>query len=69
MKKLPLVDEVIELDKRNREIKGEVEALRAEKNKVSKKSVACMAHGEKEKAEELKKKSSGKRCPYGRTFC
>ena len=34
--KLPLVDEVIELDKRNREIKGEVEALRAEKNKVSK---------------------------------
>ena len=35
--KLPLVDEVIELDKRNREIKGEVEALRAEKNKVSKK--------------------------------
>ena len=33
--KLPLVDEVIELDKRNREIKGEVEALRAEKNKVS----------------------------------
>ena len=34
--KLPLVDEVIELDKRNREIKGEVEALRAEKNKISK---------------------------------
>ena len=33
--KLPLVDEVIELDKRNREIKGEVEALRAEKNKIS----------------------------------
>ena len=29
--KLPLVDEVIELDKRNREIKQEVEALRAEK--------------------------------------
>ena len=54
--KLPLVDEVIELDKRNREIKGEVEALRAEKNKVSKEIGACMAHGEKEKAEELKKK-------------
>jgi seryl-tRNA synthetase len=33
--KLPLVDEVIELDKRNREIKQEVEALRAEKNKAS----------------------------------
>ena len=28
--KLPLVDEVIELDKRNREIKQEVEALRRE---------------------------------------
>ena len=54
--KLPLVDEVIELDKRNREIKGEVEALRAEKNKVSKEIGACMAHGEKGKAEELKKK-------------
>lgn len=54
--KLPLVDEVIELDKRNREIKGEVETLRAEKNKVSKEIGACMAHGEKEKAEELKKK-------------
>ena len=39
--KLPLVDEVIELDKRNREIKGEVEALRAEKNKVSKEIGAC----------------------------
>ena len=31
--KLPLVDEVIELDKRNREIKQEVEALRAEEGK------------------------------------
>ena len=29
--KLPLVDEVIELDKRNREIKQEVEGLRAER--------------------------------------
>ena len=35
--KLPLVDEVIELDKKNREIKQEVEALRAERNKISKK--------------------------------
>ena len=32
-KKLVLVDEVIELDKRNREIKQEVEALRANRNK------------------------------------
>ena len=42
-KKLPLVDEVIELDKRNREIKQEVEALRAEKNKASKEIGAMMA--------------------------
>ena len=48
--------EVIELDKRNREIKGEVEALRAEKIKFPKKSVACMAHGEKRKQKSLKKK-------------
>ena len=34
--KLPLVDEVIELDKRNREIKQEVEALRANTNQISK---------------------------------
>ena len=34
--KLPLVDEVIELDKKNRAIKQEVEALRANRNKLSK---------------------------------
>ena len=39
--KLPLVDEVIELDQKNRDIKGEVEALRAEKNKISKQIGAC----------------------------
>ena len=53
--KLPLVDEVLELDKRNREIKQEVEALRADKNKISKQIGACMAQGKKEEAEELKK--------------
>ena len=52
--KLPLVDEVIELDKKNREIKGEVEALRANRNKISKQIGACMAQGKKEEAEELK---------------
>ena len=34
--KLPLVDEVLELDQRNRDIKQEVEALRASRNKISK---------------------------------
>ena len=52
--KLPLVDEVLELDQRNRDIKGEVEALRANKNKISKQIGACMAQGKKEEAEVLK---------------
>ena len=54
--KLPLVDEVLELDARNREIKQEVEALRAEKNKISKQIGALMAQGKKEEAEEVKRK-------------
>ena len=53
-KKLPLVDEVIELDKRNREIKQEVEALRAERNKLSKQIGGLMKQGKKEEAEEVK---------------
>lgn len=53
--KLPLVDEVIELDKENREIKQEVEVLRAQRNKISKQIGACMAQGKKEEAEEFKK--------------
>ena len=52
--KLPLVDEVLELDARNREIKQEVESLRAEKNKISKQIGGLMAQGKKEEAEELK---------------
>ena len=56
--KVLLVDEVLELDVRNREIKQEVEALRAEKNKASKQIGACMAQGKKEEAEEMKKKVS-----------
>ena len=58
--KLPLVDEVLELDQRNRDIKQEVEALRAEKNKASKEIGACMANGKKEEAEELKKRVTEK---------
>ena len=54
--KLPLVDEVLELDVKNREIKQEVEALRAEKNKASKQIGAMMAQGKREEAEEMKKK-------------
>ena len=53
--KLPLVDEVLELDARNRAIKQEVETLRAEKNKISKQIGGLMAQGKKEVAEELKR--------------
>ena len=53
--KLPLVDEVIELDKRNREIKQEVEGLRAERNKISKMIGGLMKEGKREEAEEAKK--------------
>ncbi|HIV25913.1 MAG TPA: serine--tRNA ligase [Candidatus Scatomonas pullistercoris] len=56
--KLPLVDEVIALDKENREIKQEVEALRAEKNKISKEIGKLMGQGKKDEAEEVKKKVS-----------
>ena len=41
--KLPLVDEVLELDQKNREIKQEVEALRADRNKISKEIGACLS--------------------------
>ena len=54
--KLPLVDEVIELDKRNREIKQEVEVLRSERNKSSKMIGGLMKDGKKEEAEALKAK-------------
>ena len=55
-RKLPLVDEVIELDKENREIKQEVQALRADRNKLSKQIGALMGQGKKEEAEEVKKR-------------
>ena len=61
--KLELVDKVLELDKENREIKQEVEALRAERNKISKQSGALMGQGKKDEAEEVKKQvaASGER--------
>ena len=53
--KLPLVDEVIELDKERRENQAKADAIRAEKNKISKQIGALMAQGKKEEAEEVKK--------------
>ena len=53
--KLALVDEVIELDEQNRAAKQEGDALRAERNKLSKQIGALMGQGKKEEAEELKR--------------
>ena len=53
--KLPLVDEVIALDKENREIKQEVEALRSNRNKASKEIGMLMSTGQKEEADRVKK--------------
>ena len=53
--KLELVDEVLKYDQENREIKKEVETLRANRNKISKQIGALMAQGKKEEAEAVKK--------------
>ena len=53
--KLPLVDEVIELDAEARKTQQEADNLRANRNKLSKQIGALMAQGKKEEAEEVKK--------------
>ena len=53
--KLPLVDEVIELDELNRAAKQEGDALRAERNKLSKQIGGLMGQGKREEAEALKR--------------
>ena len=52
--KLPLVDEVIQLDKDVREAKGKGDALRAERNRISKEIGFLMKQGKKEEAEAAK---------------
>ena len=52
--KLPLVDAVIALDRENRDIKAEVEALRANKNKISKEIGKLMGQDLKDEAEKVK---------------
>lgn len=61
--KLVLVDEVIAKDGENRAIIKEVEALRAERNRISKQIGNLMSQGKKEEAETVKKQvaDSGKR--------
>ena len=52
--KLPMVDEVIELDEKLRKTKAEADELRSKRNKISKEIGALMAQGKKEEAQEVK---------------
>ena len=55
-KKLPLVDEVIELDAKSRAAKQEADDLRAKRNQLSKQIGGLMKEGKKAEAEEVKAK-------------
>ncbi len=54
--KLPLVDEAMDLDVKKREAQAEADALRAERNKISKQIGMLMGQGKRDEAEEVKKK-------------
>ena len=58
--KLPLVDEVIELDAQARATQQEADDLRANRNKLSKQIGALMAQGKKEEAEKYLNRFSEK---------
>ncbi len=53
-KKLPLVDEVIELDAKSRAAKQEADDLRAKRNQLSKQIGGLMKEGKKQEAEAVK---------------
>ncbi len=57
-RKLPLVDEVIELDEKARAVQQEADDLRANRNKISKQIGALMGQGKKEEAMALKEQVS-----------
>lgn len=52
--KLPLVDEVLQLDAEKRAVMGEADALRASRNRLSKQIGALMGQGKREEAEAIK---------------
>ncbi len=56
-KKLPLVDEVLELDKKKRALQQEGDSLRAQRNSLAKSIGALMREGKTQEAEEVKAKS------------
>ena len=53
--KLPLVDQVIELDEQSRAVKKQADELRSNRNKISKQIGSLMAQGKKEEGMALKK--------------
>ncbi|MBR6136950.1 MAG: serine--tRNA ligase [Bacilli bacterium] len=53
--KLPLVDEVFDLDKKVREVQVKVDTLKADKNKLSGEIGKLMKDGKRDEAEEIKK--------------
>ena len=55
--KLVLVDEVIDLDKKNRAAITQVETLRAERTRLSKQIGSLMSSGKKDEAEQIKAQS------------
>ena len=69
--KLPMVDEVIELDAKYRALKKEGDELRANRNKLSKQIGALMGQGKREEAEAVKKQvtSEAERLAAGEAEC
>ena len=56
------IDELIELDIKDRALKQEAEAIRADRNKYSKQIGMLMGQGKREEAEEMKKKVGVNKC-------
>ena len=52
--KIPMVDEVIALDQEVREVKQKGDALRADRNRMSKEIGGLMKNGQREEAEKIK---------------
>ncbi len=69
--KLPLVDEVIALDAEFRALKQEGDALRADRNRLSKQIGALMGQGKREEAEAVKKQvtESAEKLAAGEARC
>ena len=62
-KKIPLVDEVIELDAKNRAAKKEADDLRANKNKIAKQSRRSDGSGKERGSRRAEETGSRAVCP------